>query len=938
MVVGAGGYSDGSIGPSIVGDDFLQRVRESIRTTPVTSNSGYRIGTSRAISGIGEQRSPGDVDDPRRGLGPVPQSQSVIGLPSPVERISAAEPFSGYETLPGESSTSSNAGKISPYRDQGQDMPRRGFGSGGGMFIGSPQGQNGQRRTMLRGENGESIPTDATRYRKAPYFTNYQRSRSSTPAVDRSRVARSEPVMPELRGQTSQFTQQGPTAAPQVGDAELLAGYEFEISEPAIERAMANAPNLDRESAIALLRSDATRVNETDVVQTSSGKKQRGRLLQDDLTPHSRGSFIDPSLASTPEISPYSTIEVPVRGRDGQVTSTKTIDPQAVAVTRTGDLDDIHMSASTDEVSIAKRASELKTAHRTPLISGTDVNAMVQQGTARRPNADEQDRNLAGFIQRGGQEVPIYRTNLDKNTDQGPVAMYRVGAPNNTNWNAMRDEANPRYKEEGGGPFDTQVVRQPKSRAGLRRQIDDVISGAAAKGSTVYAINPQTNKREAIAEEGDIKGSDFYVESADGSQKTHLLVERDEPKTIMGRVVEQGTPTGRAILASGAGRPQETVVETGPTPFLNRDDVYEKVGGIRRNVEKQVARDPDLEGAMARLDEVMGSLADSGFMESPDTVNVTRKMASAVLQGQMDPGAVPESIRREVSAELRAMQGQGREVLLTQEPSREGPVLADPVAATAAAARGPVKAFIDRPQTSMSGDQTELGGYVGQDVNTDGDGELVQSAYGQFGENRGDDPGFNRGFSTKQSAIFRTPEREALIDGVKASIAAKLGLPESRSMDSQIESLTPLVLRNMDQGDSLESAVSQFTGGNVRTIQGPMQGPRRQAPNSQLAVAQILNNQAVAEEGSPLPQSTGQGVVNTDRVSQINAPAPTGQIADPAMGAQLDTREFLQQNVSAGNIQQAAADNVVRGLAPGASSATQNAANQLLADFRRRFG
>jgi hypothetical protein len=157
-------------------------------------------------------------------------------------------------------------------------------------------------------------------------------------------------------------------------------------------------------------------------------------------------------------------------------------------------------------------------------------------------------------------------------------------------------------------------------------------------------------------------------------------------------------------------------------------------------------------------------------------------------------------------------------------------------------------------------------------------------------------------------------------------------------MAQQVDALTPLVMRNMDQGDSFESAISQFTGGPVEVVQGPTQGPRRQAPYSELAIAEVLNQRAVAEEGTGIPQRAQDGVVNTEQVSQINAPAPSGQMVDPTIGAQIDNNQFLQQNVASGNIQQAAADNIARGLTPEASPSSQNAAQQLLASFRRRFG
>ena len=54
---------------------------------------------------------------------------------------------------------------------------------------------------------------------------------------------------------------------------------------------------IDRDKAIAVLREDATRVNERDVVQTLSGERAKGNLTQDDVTPHRRGAFIEPSLA-----------------------------------------------------------------------------------------------------------------------------------------------------------------------------------------------------------------------------------------------------------------------------------------------------------------------------------------------------------------------------------------------------------------------------------------------------------------------------------------------------------------------------------------------------------------------------------------------------------------------------------------------------------------
>ena len=88
-----------------------------------------------------------------------------------------------------------------------------------------------------------------------------------------------------------------------------------------------------------------------------------------------------------------------------------------------------------------------------------------------------------------------------------------------------------------------------------------------------------------------------------------------------------GAPASR--LSPGAKERAEQIItpryeqEIGAVPFLNREDVYEKIGGLRRNVEKKSG---------TSFNELLGELQAGAFMDSPSVGSIYRNEAAMQAQ------------------------------------------------------------------------------------------------------------------------------------------------------------------------------------------------------------------------------------------------------------------------------------------------------------------
>ena len=84
-------------------------------------------------------------------------------------------------------------------------------------------------------------------------------------------------------------------------------------------------------------------------------------------------------------------------------------------------------------------------------------------------------------------------------------------------------------------------------------------------------------------------------------------------------------------------------------PFLNREDVYEKIGGLRRNVEKKSG---------TSFNELLGELQAGAFMDSPSVGSIYRNeeaMQAQILQLRQRaiPTSLTDSKQMQLQTDLR---------------------------------------------------------------------------------------------------------------------------------------------------------------------------------------------------------------------------------------------------------------------------------------------
>lgn len=885
------------------------------------------------IGGIGNLRDPGDPNDPRRGTS-VPQANNTPGLPGKnflinlLQRGNASETSTGAQvsgppiqpTAAEMAATQYQPGGVPlewitearriersenpsiaegpiptpsqpPVQSQSGETfatntntPAR-FGAGGGAQITPPMSSNRGPAQILTTEDGTRILTQPSKGRRVQ-STGIQTAidnRESAPVRPRyvKAVEASESNLPNL---PPEVTRPGQTTSDRL-DAEARAmADEFSAMGIALD-----------EEDVAILREyvggqrPGENVEDTRVVLTSDRKKPTGfgNLSDSQIDSSYRGSRPVPNQTA-PEIAPFTTIQVPTRGRDGQVSGTQTIDPQATFRTEQADPEAMRNALHTgeDEVttSVANAASQLKQDHRTPLITTNKYNELL--ATGQLVQISGKGSHTANIRMPDGTTVPVYSTRIREN-DEIAAPMYRVGAPTNVNYDALRDEANPRYKEERG-PFDTQVVTDKSGRQIETGPVpflnrDDVYDKTAGiRRNVERAASTRPQKR----------GDGVYVE--------HL----SEPvqKGIARAMSER--PTGGTREERIAHDTASSFVQTGRSgqPYVDTRAIASPVKG--------------LEQAITELDEVMNAVASSGYMESPDVANGYKKMARMIQRGELNLGAVPERARGEVTRELQMLEA-------TQRTPERVPVQSESVITEREPAS---EADITSAEYRTDGQSDER--------NFDGGGRVVQGSYGDFGEASPENGGM-RGYTVqKDPTILATqPElaaRFAVADalGVRADVRGEF----SPDMTAQLDQMGQAVLRHAKNqislgkgtnfGDQLSLSANQLFQRNVEQV-----APRRPADTTDRGFKGFVQDIAVEEEGTAVPQRATAGVANSEAVSQLNAPAsPGGVDVDPRLSALID---------AGGNgIRQSQVDLIQKGLTAPEGSATRSAAESLLRRYR----
>ena len=926
MVVGIGG-TEGLDGPIYLdpGNPNHQAAIEQLRASRQPA-----VPYSRG--GIGNMRDLGDPNDPRRGTS-VPQANNTPGLPGvgdilnflqrgnasetpaasgpqvvgpaieptaaelgnrtwqpgaePLDWIVEARRMDRAQNPPG-SDGPLPAPTQQPVRSQSnetfttnRETPTR-FGAGGGAQITPPMSSSRGPAQILTQEDGTRILTQATRGNRVQ-STGIQTAidnRNSAPVRPRY-VSAMEATPTDLPNLPPEVTRPGETASAQLdADARALAD---ELSSMGLALT---------EEDVSILREyvgeqrPSEVVEDTRVVLTADGKKAKGfgNLSDSQINPRYTGSRPIPNQTA-PEISPFTPIQVPIRGRDGQVSGTKTIDPQATFRTEQAGPEAMRnaLHIGDDEVatSVANRASGLKQDHRTPMISSDQFSQGLNDGTIVQ--ISPKGSHVADQINPDGTRTPIFATRV-RDKSEAAAPMFRKGSPTNVNYDGLRDEANPRYKEESG-PFDTQVVTDRSGRqieTGPvpflnREDVYDKTAGIRRNIERGASVKPQKGEK-----------GPYLDHLSDPVQRRIAQAMSDRPTggTREERIAHDTASNLVAMSRSG-------------TPYIDTKSIASPVVG--------------LEQAITELDEVMNAVAGSGYMESPSVADGYQRMAVAIQRGELDPNAVPERARGEVARELQMLQS-------TQRTPERVPIQTE--------------AVITERAPDSEADLT-AGLVRGDERNFDGNGAVVQGSYGDFGEASAEKGGM-RGYSVQNdpTILASQPEvaaRFAVADalGVRPDVRGEFG-PE---MTAQLDQMGQAVLRHArteislgkgsDFGGQLGASANQLFKRNVEQV-----APRRPSDVHDRGFKGFVQDIAVSEEATAIPQSASQGVANTQAVSQLNAPAPAG-------GVEVDPRISALIEGSGGGIRQSQIDLIQRGLSATPGSEANIAAESLLRRYRR---
>ena len=293
-------------------------------------------------------------------------------------------------------------------------------------------------------------------------------------------------------------------------------------------------------------------VEGTKVVQTQNRKKSDGFGPISDAALDDRYTGLRPVPNTTgSEQSPYYTVKVPVIGNNRQIRTIKTIgrngeertapwpktiDPSTGFATNTADTETLrealYSGADQTTTSNAQFAVDVKK----PRSEGglrtpliTSAQYSERLASGRIRSVEDDRGHVADQIQDDGTVVPIFRSEV-RDTNGDNAPMYRVGMPTNIDLDNARLAANP--IRQGRDPLEDQ-----NGGGGFNQQ-----------GATDFDTQIVRTGAEIYTDENGVR---------------------------------------RAVPGTGKR------VETGPVPFLGREDVYGKIAGLRRGVENNYSTKTD---------------------------------------------------------------------------------------------------------------------------------------------------------------------------------------------------------------------------------------------------------------------------------------------------------------------------------------------------------
>ena len=893
-----------------------------------------------AVSPIGRMRDLGDPNDSRRGQS-APQSRSVPGLPDPIETLiesaRADNSVTADTPIPGPSQTPARSKTNTGYIDREFGI-QRGFGSGTAAQTEPPLSGNYRKDGTIDLEDGrrESVGPSASRpVISSNYRTAVKNPNPESPSKPRS--PSSQPKQVAVNASLQDLERELLAAGASLDEARAFLA-DYNVKDETFQSSARGGRELTRQ---VLTQRPGEVVKEGDsvtrVVQTNNRQKPErfSGLRDDEIDEMYRGSKPVPNSTGK-EIAPYYTVNVPVRGTDGRLAGVKRIDPRGSFVTLQADSETIRNAkhASEEEIttSNARAAQQVRAEQRTPLITGKALTEGLRNGSVEKVNGEGNHvANLISVDENGS----TIRTQVFAIPGQqkGPEAKYRVGRPTNIDMNAARNALNPRPGDIGktgttapvgaadeATDFGTQVVRTGVvvKRDADGNPIPDARSGKLARtlgkavevGPTTFLNRDEVDRyiqlrRREVEDALDIRGK-----RGQGPKLDHLSegVRARIEQALAGR--PQGGTREERIAADTISPFVQTDAEG--RPFVRTNDLATPLVGF--------------EQAAANLDQVLGELASGGYMADPSVANGFQRMAIEVEAGRLPMEAIPERARAAVAQEISVLRA-------AQAPKQRVPIQSEPVI---------TERVFDNEADLVA---EEINGPA---RNFDGEGRVVQGQYGDMGDPTVDGQ-FIRGFREEKGPDLEfSPEYQLARRVVDQQFSNFYGYDGKTSLESQLK------LQQLSQqalADAVAATPAPFVSADNKEFQMQVQRSVANLYSQTVSPVKVLqgrsmpiraaDNQAATEVGSAFPQTQAAGVVNTDTVSQLNAPSspvPRDKFADPETSALIDDTAFLNQLSQNSEVSTRHLDNIRRGLQPGASSASARAAQGALKTLRMRYG
>ena len=330
--------------------------------------------------------------------------------------------------------------------------------------------------------------------------------------------------------------------------------------------------------------------------------------------------------------------------------------------------------------------------------------------------------------------------------------------------------------------------------------------------------------------------------------------------------------------------------ETGLVPFLDDSDLEPKIGGLRRNYEGGPPEPGERVNEMSQkygmpFNELLDELKSGSFMDKPTVVNAFRSLEAN------DPDIERRIMSLKMAAERTTIPEKAAAL------SRAATNLETGIALVRAERMGrevDIQAFT--PDFDPTPGVTDVAAEIAEMASP----EYFVADYDSIGEDKVEMKGGNSGFSIERArAVPEAPRNAVAMSG-----------PVETGFDPNV-----VLGRNRN-----------FSGADVSALRAKYQNPdvariARATSQPEIDITNDVIQQAFDERLALLGQAREQAAPDTG--TALNAPASTGSVDD-----QQRVIDAMPQGVR---------QNVVRGLAEGASEPSRNAAVEFMNRFRNRM-